>query len=161
MQDGSALPWLILEHIPFSLADYITRHLRHNPWPEGPLATLDPADIILQLFSFTAFLHRQGAVHSDLSPHNIRLYPDTTRWVVKVIDLGTLESVHRCKVTAALFLKQTASSTSACLDTSSAVQKPGLVRVLRPSFSSFQGRSEDDVITSRCTCKKSPVTLCD
>ncbi|KAI7783463.1 Serine/threonine-protein kinase DCLK3 [Diaporthe eres] len=94
MQDGSALPWLILEHIPFGLADYITRHPQRKPWPKGPLATLDPADIISQLFSFAAFLHRQEVVHRDLSPSNIRLYPDMTRWVVKVIDLGTLESVH-------------------------------------------------------------------
>ncbi|KAG6354868.1 hypothetical protein INS49_003949 [Diaporthe citri] len=60
MQDGSALPWLILEHIPFGLADYLTRHPHERPWPEGPLPTLDPVDIILQLFSFAAFLHQQG-----------------------------------------------------------------------------------------------------
>ncbi|KAL2281241.1 hypothetical protein FJTKL_11686 [Diaporthe vaccinii] len=95
MQDGSAPPWLILEHIPFGLADYICypHGKEGTPWPQRPLPQLDPIDIMRQLFSLVSFFHDQGYVHRDLSPNNIRIYPDKHRWVIKVIDLGSLVSV--------------------------------------------------------------------
>ncbi|KUI63434.1 Serine/threonine-protein kinase DCLK3 [Cytospora mali] len=85
-----APPWLILEYVPFGLGDFLQGKIR---WPESPLPPIDPVDIIMQLASFLGWLHREDAVHRDLSPANVRLYPDTERWVVKVIDLGELQSV--------------------------------------------------------------------
>lgn len=78
---------MILEYVPYGLADYVYGKV---PWPQAPLPSIDPASVLAQLCSFAAWLHHEGTVCRDLSPNNIRMYPDTTTWVVKVIDLGKL-----------------------------------------------------------------------
>lgn len=89
MQNDNALPWLILEHIPFGLTDFFFGRV---PWPQPPLPPIDAADVVMQLASFLDSLHRNDTIHADLSSNNVRLDPGEKRWVVKVIDLGELEA---------------------------------------------------------------------
>lgn len=80
---------MILEYVPYSLADFV---YGIRPWPRAPVPPLDPPSILSQLCSFAAWLHHEGTVCGDFSPSNVRMYPDNARWVVKVIDLGELAS---------------------------------------------------------------------
>lgn len=69
---------------PYMTMEYISGHALHDDIPLAP-ETFWP--ILQQLGAALAYIHREGFVHLDLKPENIRIQPDGS---VKLMDFGLM-----------------------------------------------------------------------
>ena len=82
-------PWLVMEYLPSeSLAARITR--------EGPLSTVETADIGRQMADGLAAAHLAGVVHRDVKPGNVLIAADG---LVKLTDFGVSRAVDEVQLT--------------------------------------------------------------